>query len=64
MNTFFGDPLKVLKSIQGEIGEFNLFSHEETGTENSWEVDRSVKAWTKECETIWREYPTNAVIRD
>ena len=63
VNTFFGDPLRVFKSIQDEIGKFNLFSHEETGTENSWEVDRIVKTWTKGCEINWREFPTNAVIR-
>ncbi len=63
VNTFYGDPLDVFDSIKQQIGEFNLLSHQESGTEDSWRVDNEIKKWTKKNKITWQEFQNNAVIR-
>ncbi|WP_432696382.1 FAD-binding domain-containing protein [Marinobacterium sp. YM272] len=40
-----------------------LFSHEETGTDISFQRDRRVSQWCRQQGINWREFPTGAVIR-
>ena len=63
VNTFFGNPDQVFSYINEEVGEFNLYSHQETGTQNSWEVDNSVRRWCDKNGIEWTQYQTNAVER-
>ena len=63
VNTFFGNPTEIFNHIYSEIGHFKLYSHQESGTEDSWLVDKSVKKWAKSKEVSWIEFQNNAVIR-
>ena len=56
INTFFGKPEDVLNSIYSEIGDFELTSHEETGTDASWGVDKRVSTWIKDRQLSWKEF--------
>jgi len=40
-----------------------LYSHEETGNGFTYDRDRRVSKWTRECGIIWMQYPQNGVLR-
>jgi deoxyribodipyrimidine photo-lyase len=63
VNTFFGEPIEVFNLIHQEIGHFELFSHQESGTQDSWDVDKLVTTWAKQKGISWKEFQTNAVVR-
>jgi deoxyribodipyrimidine photo-lyase len=43
--------------------QISIYSHEETGNWASFQRDREVKAWCKNREISWHEFPNNAVVR-
>ncbi|MES1986888.1 MAG: deoxyribodipyrimidine photo-lyase/cryptochrome family protein, partial [Pseudomonadota bacterium] len=40
-----------------------LHSHEETGNDNSYQLDKAVASWCKAQNVNWHEYPQNGVVR-
>jgi deoxyribodipyrimidine photo-lyase len=58
-----GDMLQVLAQLKAALGTFTLVSHEETGNGWSYTRDKSVAQWCKAQGVLWREFPSNAVIR-
>jgi deoxyribodipyrimidine photo-lyase len=58
-----GDMLGVLAQIKEALGSFTLVSHEETGNGWSYARDKAVAAWCKSHGIVWRQFPSNAVVR-
>jgi deoxyribodipyrimidine photo-lyase len=58
-----GDMLHVLAQLKTILGEFKLVSHEETGNGWSYARDKAVARWCKANGVVWREFPSNAVVR-
>ena len=55
--------ITALRDIHSKHPISIIRSHEETGTEWSFERDRRVISWCRERGVEWIEYPTNGVIR-
>jgi deoxyribodipyrimidine photo-lyase len=45
------------------IDRLSIYSHEETGNWASFQRDLAVKAWCREKNVPWQEFPSNAVVR-
>jgi deoxyribodipyrimidine photo-lyase len=58
-----GDMLGVLAQLKEVLGSFTLVSHEETGNGWSYARDKAVAAWCKSHGIVWRQFPSNAVVR-
>lgn len=58
-----GDVLEVLEDLRQRIGNFGLWSHEETGNGQTFSRDRKVLAWCREHGIRWVECQQNGVIR-
>jgi deoxyribodipyrimidine photo-lyase len=58
-----GDMQGVLAQLKEVLGGFTLVSHEETGNGWSYARDKAVAAWCKSHGIVWRQFPSNAVVR-
>jgi deoxyribodipyrimidine photo-lyase len=58
-----GDILDVLAQLKEALGSFTLVSHEETGNSWSYARDRTVAHWCQAQGIVWRQFPSNAVVR-
>jgi deoxyribodipyrimidine photo-lyase len=58
-----GDMLEVLAQLKLVLGSFALVSHEETGNGWSYARDKAVAAWCTAQGIVWRQFPSNAVVR-
>ncbi len=58
-----GEMVQVLSWLKDKLGDFCLVSHEETGNGWSYARDLEVAAWCKSEGVVWREFPSNAVVR-
>ena len=58
-----GEVIDIFKEISSKYNISNIYSHEETGTEWSYNRDIEVASWFESRKINWKEYPTNAVIR-
>lgn len=58
-----GEITAVLKRILENFGPFTLYSHEETGNAASYARDRRVADWCRAHNIVWKESPTNGVVR-
>jgi deoxyribodipyrimidine photo-lyase len=58
-----GDMQGVLAQLKEVLGSFTLVSHEETGNGWSYARDKAVAAWCKSHGIVWRQFPSNAVVR-
>lgn len=58
-----GEAVDVFDSLKTEIGHFNLWSHEETGNDWTYQRDKAVKKWCDDNQIRWHECPTNGIIR-
>ena len=58
-----GEVIDIFKEISSKYNISNIYSHEETGTEWSYNRDIEVAGWFESQKINWKEYPTNAVIR-
>lgn len=48
---------------QSAKGQLVVYSHEETGNWASFQRDKAVKAWCRQQQVTWHEFPSNAVVR-
>ena len=55
--------LHVLNSLYENHGVTAVYSHEETGNQQTYALDMAVAAWCKSHEIPWHEYPQNGVVR-
>ncbi|MEO0343313.1 MAG: deoxyribodipyrimidine photo-lyase [Pseudomonadota bacterium] len=58
-----GDTLYALNALKGQLGAFDLWSHEETGNGWTYQRDQRVASWCKENRVVWREFQPAGVIR-
>jgi deoxyribodipyrimidine photo-lyase len=58
-----GDVVAVLTRCHARIGDFQLWSHEETGNGWTWARDRRVAAWCRTQGLKWRQRPQFGVWR-
>lgn len=58
-----GEALDVFQQLLAILGAFNLWSHEETGNNWTYQRDISVKAWCRSKGINWHEFPCNGVVR-
>jgi deoxyribodipyrimidine photo-lyase len=53
----------VLDELHQQVVVAGLWSHEETGNAITYARDRRVAAWADRNNVVWKEYPTNGVVR-
>ena len=53
----------ILAQIQREFDIRYLLSHEENGTQRTWDRDRVVKKWCKANGVFWKEFQRDGVVR-
>ena len=58
-----GEMVAVLNALRERLGDFTLWSHEETGNAWSFERDQRVKAWISAHGLTWQERQPSGVIR-
>lgn len=58
-----GDVLSILNGLYNALGSFTLFSHEETGNAWTYKRDLQVSKWCGEKKIVWKEFPSNGVVR-
>lgn len=58
-----GEVLDVLGQIQNQYGDVALWSHEETGTDWTYQRDIAVSRWAKANNVRWHEQPQFGVFR-
>ena len=63
LQVHFGDATQVLATVAQDYGAKHLVSHEETGTQWSFDRDRRVAAWAKSAGVVWHEVPQSGVMR-
>ena len=63
INSVQGEITAVFSTILSEIGSFQLFSHEETGQNNTFERDKEVAVWCKSNGVFWQEFQQFGVKR-
>ncbi len=59
----YGSVLDKLNAIHHKYKIKNLFSHEETGLQWSWDRDKLVTKWCQKNKIEFIEYPSNGVVR-
>ncbi len=60
---FHREFLNVVKEISENFNIHQIFSHQETGNKLTYDRDLQVKSFCKNRSIIWKEYPTNGIIR-
>lgn len=58
-----GEMISVLEDLRERLGQFVLWSHEETGNNLTYSRDRRVKAWCKAHNMPWHEFRQDGVMR-
>ncbi|TAF75484.1 MAG: deoxyribodipyrimidine photo-lyase [Alphaproteobacteria bacterium] len=58
-----GEATEVLEQLRYDLGNFTLWSHEETGNGWTYARDRAVAGWCRSHNIIWHERPSNGVVR-
>ncbi|MFM8241984.1 MAG: deoxyribodipyrimidine photo-lyase, partial [Crocinitomicaceae bacterium] len=58
-----GDVLAIFNELKLTHGDFNLFSHEETGNNFTYKRDKNIKSFCKKNNIVWREWPQFSVQR-
>ena len=58
-----GEIIDVLAAIKLRAGHFNLWSHEETGSDATYVRDKHVAVWCRANGVVWHESPSGAVVR-
>jgi deoxyribodipyrimidine photo-lyase len=59
----YGDATAIFQRVLDAFGPFELYSHEETGNALSYERDKRVAEWCRANGIIWKEFPSNGVVR-
>lgn len=55
--------IEMLNQITQSYSIGGLHSHEDTGNDNSYQLDKAVASWCKAQNVNWHEYPQNGVVR-
>lgn len=60
---FHTEALQVFESLNQNFKIETVFSHEETGTQLTWDRDKSISKFLKKEGVVWREYQRDGVVR-
>ncbi len=60
---FRDELLSVLDRIGQSFAIRRLYSHQETGLNQTWERDKAVADWCHQHSVLWHEFPCGAVVR-
>lgn len=60
---FYGEALDFFQALNKKYNSLNIFSHQETGNDLTYQRDLELKSYFKNESISWNEYSTNAVIR-
>lgn len=60
---FHGEAVDVLSEMKNNFDVNNVYSHEESGTIETWNRDKNVKRHLKKWAINWTEFPSNGVLR-
>ncbi len=63
LHVYHQSPLRVLERLQQRFGIAALYSHEETGNDETYQLDLAVQAWCRQQSVPWHEWPQNGVVR-
>lgn len=63
LHVYHHDPLTLLQRLHAKFGIAGLYSHEETGNQHTYTIDRQVQAWCRMQGIVWQEWPQNGVVR-
>jgi deoxyribodipyrimidine photo-lyase len=58
-----GEVMDIFGEIQKTYGDFELFSHVETGIDITYKRDLRLAQWMRENNLVWNEYHQNAITR-
>ena len=58
-----GEVVSILARVHAAVGVAHLWSHQETGTAQTWSRDRAVAAWCQEQGVPWTEHRQQGVVR-
>lgn len=58
-----GEAERLLERLHRRVGDFALWSHQETGNDWTYQRDRRVAAWCRARGIVWTERPQNGVVR-
>jgi deoxyribodipyrimidine photo-lyase len=58
-----GKTLEILEDISNHFIIKSLYSHQETGLNFTYDIDKEVAGWCKNHQIRWKEYQCNGVIR-
>jgi len=62
-NVLFGDTIEVFEEISSNYNISHIYSHEETGLEVTYSIDRAIKVFIGKNDITWVESQCNGVIR-
>ena len=63
MLVLYDEVITVFEKLISKYEISNIYSHQEIGTEWSYQRDITFGKWCKANNICWKEYPTNAVVR-
>ncbi|MBF4986732.1 cryptochrome/deoxyribodipyrimidine photo-lyase family protein [Methylophilus sp. 14] len=63
LHVYHHDPLLLLKRLHEKYGVAGLYSHEETGNDLTFQIDKQVQAWCRQQSIVWQEWAQNGVVR-
>jgi deoxyribodipyrimidine photo-lyase len=63
IHTIHAEALSSLQTIAEVVEVHAIFSHEEIGNHLTYQRDQSIAKFCKEKNILWKEYPTNGIIR-
>ena len=60
---FHQESLKVFQYLTENFSVKNVFSYQESGTRNSWNIDKTVETHFKQYNIEWKQYQRDGIIR-
>ncbi|MEM8906493.1 MAG: deoxyribodipyrimidine photo-lyase [Bacteroidota bacterium] len=60
---FYGEASEIFAYLASDFAIETVFSHQETGIQQTWERDKQVKAYFEQKGIQWREFQRDAIIR-
>jgi deoxyribodipyrimidine photo-lyase len=58
-----GEAVEVFQQLSKDVGQFTLWSHEESGNAWTYQRDMTVADWCRASHITWYEFPSNGVVR-
>ena len=63
VDVFYGETLDVFQFLSSKIHVQTVFSHQETGIEQTWIRDKAVNRYFEEEGILWKEFQRDGIVR-